>query len=110
MEITRFCLERRTNARERRAARDELIHGLVGYALANGITQYTGVADLPWLRQILAFGWQCRTLGMPKTIGNQTLGAMLIEIDGLTPSQLEQGGVEPLTGICRDEREHGYAH
>ena len=29
------------------------------------IRTYTGVAELAWLQQILAFGWDCRPLGPP---------------------------------------------
>ena len=93
MEITRFCLERQSTAPERREARNELVHALVAFALANGIERYTGVADLTWLRQILAFGWRCRPLGVPKAVDGKILGAMLIEIDEDTPTLLERGGV-----------------
>lgn len=93
MEITRFCLERRSTAAERREARNELVHALVAFALANGIEQFSGVADLAWLRQILTFGWKCKPLGVPKFVGGKTLGAMLIEIDEETPALLERGGV-----------------
>lgn len=93
MEITRFCLERRSTAAERREARNELVHALVAFALANGIERFSGVADLPWLRQILTFGWTCKPLGVPKVVEGKTLGAMLIEIDEETPTLLERGGV-----------------
>ncbi|WP_395336775.1 acyl-homoserine-lactone synthase [Novosphingobium sp. BL-8H] len=93
MEITRFCLERRSTAAERREAKNELVHALVAFALANGIERYTGVADLSWLRQILTFGWRCRPLGVPKAVDGKTLSAMLIEIEEDTPTLLERGGV-----------------
>jgi len=93
MEITRFCLERRSNAAQRRQARDELVHALVDHALAHGIKRYTGVAEAPWLRQILSFGWRCRPLGQIKTIGGSELGAMLIEIGDDTRALLERGGL-----------------
>lgn len=93
MEITRFCLERKSSAGERRESRNELVHALVAFALANGIERYTGVADLSWLRQILTFGWRCRPLGVPKVVDGKTLGAMLIEIDEDTPTLLERGGI-----------------
>jgi acyl-homoserine lactone synthase len=44
-EITRFCLDRRLRAAERREARDALVCRLVEYALINGITGYTAVAS-----------------------------------------------------------------
>lgn len=93
LEITRFCLERRSRATERRQARDELIHGLVTFALENGIERFTGVAEKPWLSQILSFGWHCQPLGRTKLVGGRMLGAMLIEIDENTPTLLDRGGV-----------------
>src|SRR3546814_9758144 len=64
-EITRFCLDRNQTAGERRMARNQLVTALAENALANGITDYTGVAENGWLQQILQLGWQCRPLGRP---------------------------------------------
>ena len=50
------------------------------YALENGIATYTGVAEMAWLQQILAFGWRCRPLGLPRSVGGRMLGALRIEI------------------------------
>ena len=55
-EITRFCLDRHQSAGERRSARNQLVTALAEHALRTGITDYTGVAELPWLAQILRFG------------------------------------------------------
>lgn len=93
MEISRFCLERRSIATERREARNELVHALVAFALAHGIERYTGVAELPWLRQVLTFGWHYRPLGVPKVMYGKSHGAMLIEIDEDTPTLLERAGI-----------------
>nr|NUR37386.1 autoinducer synthase [Sphingomonas sp.] len=87
-EITRFCLSRNQNARERLETRNRLVSGLAQYALENGISAYTGVAELSWLQQILAFGWRCRPLGLPQAIGGRTLGALRIDIDAETPALL----------------------
>jgi acyl-homoserine lactone synthase len=87
-EITRFCLERSASAQRRRDARNQLVSALADYALANGITAYTGVAEIGWLQQILAFGWRCRPLGMPKQIDGMVLGALRIEITPATPALL----------------------
>jgi N-acyl-L-homoserine lactone synthetase len=106
MEITRFCLERRSSAPERRKSRDELVHALTRHALDNGIERYTGVADLPWLRQILAFGWHCRPLGIPKSIDGKLLGALLIEIDEETPVLLERGGLHASPGAAEAHHAH----
>ncbi|HEY1143525.1 MAG TPA: acyl-homoserine-lactone synthase [Sphingomicrobium sp.] len=87
-EITRFCLGRKQNARERLETRNRLVSALAQYALENGISAYTGVAELAWLQQILAFGWRCRPLGLPRVIGGRTLGALRIDIDADTPALL----------------------
>ncbi|MFS0771192.1 acyl-homoserine-lactone synthase [Sphingomonas sp. 1P08PE] len=93
LEITRFCLDRRLRAAERRAVRDTLVVGLVDHALAHGITCYTAVAEFGWFQQILAFGWRCRPLGLPRSIEGATLAAMRIEIDGRTPALLATAGI-----------------
>lgn len=93
MEISRFCLERRSGAARRRRDRDELIHALVAFALRSGIECYTGVAEVPWLRQIVSFGWRCRSLGTPTAFGTHTLAAMVIEIDEDTPARLQRYGL-----------------
>jgi acyl-homoserine lactone synthase len=87
-EITRFCLGRNQNARERLETRNRLVSAIAQYALENGICAYTGVAELGWLQQILAFGWRCRPLGLPQVIGGRTLGALRIDIDSETPALL----------------------
>jgi acyl-homoserine lactone synthase len=87
-EITRFCLGRNQNARQRLETRNRLVSALAQYALENGISTYTGVAELGWLQQILAFGWRCRPLGLPRVIGGRTLGALRIDIDRETPALL----------------------
>lgn len=87
-EITRFCLDRRVGAARRREARDLLVRALVDHGLTCGITLYTGVAELGWLQQILAFGWRCRPLGLPQTIDGARLGALSIDIDEQTSGLL----------------------
>jgi acyl-homoserine lactone synthase len=99
LEITRFCLGREQNACERLETRNILVSSLVRYALENGITTYTGVADLGWLQQILAFGWRCRPLGLPCIAQGGMLGALRIDISAETPALLAANGIyrsEPL--------------
>lgn len=92
-EITRFCIDPGQAAAERRAARDELVTGLVHYALANEITDYTGVANQAWFEQIRRFGWDCRSLGSPVRIGRDTLVALHIRITTATPALLASAGI-----------------
>jgi acyl-homoserine lactone synthase len=95
MEITRFCLEPGQGARHRLVTRNRLVTALARYALDQGITTYTGVAELSWLQQILAFGWHCRPLGLPRVIDGTSLGALRIDIEPDTLRLLAQNGICP---------------
>ena len=92
-EITRFCLDRQLTALQRREARDHLVRGLVDFALENGISTYTGVAEPAWLRQVVRFGWSARALGSTKLLNGMALAALRIEIAADTPDRLDQAGV-----------------
>ncbi|HEX8443964.1 MAG TPA: acyl-homoserine-lactone synthase [Allosphingosinicella sp.] len=93
LEITRFCLDRGSNAGERLATRNILVSALVDHALEKGISTFTGVAEIGWLQQILAFGWRCRPLGLPRTCAGRMLGALAIDISEETPALLEVNGI-----------------
>lgn len=92
-EVTRFCLERRIPTALRRGARDVLVQHLATFAVHRGIAAFTGVAEIGWLQQILAFGWRCRPLGMPRSIGGRMLGAFQIDLDAATPALLATNGI-----------------
>lgn len=100
-EITRFCLDRHQTATERRLARDRLVTALAEHALASGITDYTGVAELSWYAQILRFGWQCMPLGQAVRVHGQTLVALHIYIDERTIDGLRSTGVYAPAGLQR---------
>lgn len=92
-EITRFCLSRRQNASSRRRTRNRLVSALAWHALEEGIRTYTGVAETAWLQQILAFGWNCRPLGVPFHFECGQIGALAIEIDPSTPGLLARNHI-----------------
>ena len=92
-EITRFCLGRTQGALARRKTRNRLVSALVAFALEQGITTYTGVAEMGWLQQILAFGWHCRPLGAPLQLRGRLTGALAISINSETPALLDQNGI-----------------
>ena len=92
-EITRFCLSRRQGALARRDTRNRLVSALVWHALQEGISAYTGVAEIGWLQQILAFGWDCRPLGIPVRQECGVLAALKIEITPDTPRLLAENGI-----------------
>lgn len=98
-EITRFCLSRRRNATSRRRTRDQLVTALVTHALESEIRTYTGVAEISWLQQILAFGWDCRPLGEPRRTDCGMIGALAIEIGLETPDRLAQNGIWDLAEL-----------
>ncbi|WP_343611836.1 acyl-homoserine-lactone synthase [Novosphingobium sp.] len=93
VEITRFCLDRRLCAAQRRQVRDALVTALVTYALQNGISAYTAIASLPWFSQIMTFGWDCRALGMPRGVDGKPTVALRIEITLETPELLKDAGI-----------------
>ena len=93
LEITRFCLGRNQGAAMRRDSRNRLVSAIVSFAIAHGIRTYTGVAEIRWLQQILAFGWDCRPLGVPRPLGCGLTGALAISIQPDTPALLERNGI-----------------
>jgi acyl homoserine lactone synthase/acyl-homoserine lactone synthase len=92
-EITRFCLDPRPRASERRQARDCLVKALVEHALEHGITDYTGVASVGWFEQVARFGWDCQALGAPVASGAGKLVALHIRIDESTPASMRTAGI-----------------
>ena len=101
-EITRFCLSRRQNSSARRQTRNRLVSALALYGLENGIRTYTGVAEIAWLQQILAFGWDCRPLGLPAQHRGTMVGALAISIDQRTPELLAANGVWEAVACCSE--------
>lgn len=97
-EITRFCLDRRLRATERRLVRDALVVALADYALANGISGYCAVAETSWLGQIQTFGWQCERLGAVVDVRGEYLAAVHIVIEPNTPALLAASGIRA-TGL-----------
>ncbi|MCP3732163.1 autoinducer synthase [Sphingomonas sp. MG17] len=92
LEITRGCLSPQLRAAERLKLRNRLISAAVDYALGNGISAFTCVADSGWLTQILSMGWDCQLLGMPRSIAGVATGALRIDIEPRTVDILRQAG------------------
>lgn len=104
-EITRFCLDRSLNARDRRAVRDTLVTAIALHALDNEIRTCTAIAEMGWFQQILAFGWRCAPLGMPQSHGGSLIAALSIEIDAATLGLLSRAGIRPFPNtLALDER------
>ena len=103
-EITRFCLDRRLRAAERRMVRDTLVTALVDHALDRGIAAYSAIAEMTWFRQILEFGWRCRPLGPPQIVDGAMLAALRIDIASDTPGLLAAAGIQASTAIRNSRR------
>jgi len=103
-EVTRFCLDRRLKAAQRREVRNTLVAALAEYALRNGIESYSAIAGIGWFEQIFAFGWRCYPLGLPLQRGRATLAALKIEIDAHTPALLRTAGIAPCPALAGDVR------
>ncbi|ODP38816.1 MULTISPECIES: acyl-homoserine-lactone synthase [Sphingomonas] len=99
LEITRGCLSPRLRAAERLRLRNRLISAAVDYALDNHISAFTCVADSGWLSQILAMGWDCELLGMPRLVNGVTTGALRIDIEPRTVDVLRQAGTYIASGL-----------
>ncbi len=92
-EITRFCIEPRLPALERRLARNQLISALADHALDCALSGYTAVASQIWYGQIAKFGWACSPLGSPCQINGEDLIGLRIAIDARTPAALASRGI-----------------
>lgn len=96
-EISRGCLSLRLRAAERLQVRNRLTSAAVEYALLNGITAYSCIADSGWLSQILSLGWRCTPLGIPQAIDGALTGALRIDISPQTTLLLKQAGTYAAT-------------
>jgi acyl-homoserine lactone synthase len=92
-EISRLCLSRDIRSADRRAVRDRLATAVTRFALERGISAYCCIADMPWLSQILAFGWRCEPLGLPQMLQRGMVGALKIHIDDETPALMARAGI-----------------
>ena len=77
-EITRLCTAPKVEDAKR--IRTELATALMEFGLLFGIRQYTSVAHMAWLSQVLAAGWDCEPLGLPQKVGNDEIGAIAINV------------------------------
>ncbi len=80
-EITRYLASPRAKAGDRLVARNMMARALIEYAQLNGITAYSAVCDIAFLSQILAAGWRCDPLGMPRLVNGAVVGAFCIHVD-----------------------------
>lgn len=102
-EITRLCLSPSLGSlRQGMAVRRQLAVALAEYALRHDIERYTLVCDAAHVPQLLAVGWDCEPLGLPRAIGGQMLCAMGIAIDARTLATLRAAGA-PRRRVLREK-------
>jgi N-acyl-L-homoserine lactone synthetase len=85
-EVTRLCTTPRLSGDGARNARRHLSIAMVEFALLYALTRLTMITHVEYLSRLLAVGWECRPLGIPKDYGGQLLGAMEVSI---TPATLK---------------------
>ncbi len=83
-EITRYCEAPDPPKALARAAGDRISIALVEFALLYGITRYTCVTHIALLSQLLAEGWECEPLGLPKEINGDLLTALTMKVSSAT--------------------------
>lgn len=91
-EISRLCLSPRHRGPDRLRYRNMLATALTEYALLAGIRAYTAVMEMGRMSRVLAAGWRCEPLGLPRRIGSTMVGALMIHIDPDTIRRLQSTG------------------
>lgn len=91
-EITRGCFSPRIGAAGRMRVRNQLATAAVEFALFNGIDTFTCIANGALYSQILALGWRCEPLGLPRIMENTLTGALRIAVTPETPRLMHEAG------------------
>jgi len=92
-ESTRLCLPQRHGAARRRELRNELITAMVDFALARGISLYTGLLPEAFRKEVLAMGWLAQPLGPAVRLSGGAVGAFSVHIGPDTPERMRWSGV-----------------
>jgi N-acyl-L-homoserine lactone synthetase len=85
-EVTRLCTSPSLKGDAARNARRHLSIAMVEFGLLYGLSRLTMITHMEYLSRLLAVGWECRPLGLPKKRGEQLFGAMEVNI---TPATLK---------------------
>jgi N-acyl-L-homoserine lactone synthetase len=95
-EITRLCTA--PDLADPRPVRQALLLGVVEFALLNGVRRYTCMTHVPYLNAVLAVGWDCMPLGLPREDAGVTVGAIVINItpETLTIVRERTGRTDPV--------------
>lgn len=85
-EVTRLCTSPKLKGDAGRTARRHLSIAMVEFALLYQLTRLTMISHMEYLSRLMAVGWECRPLGLPKERQGQLFGAMEVSI---TPATLK---------------------
>jgi N-acyl-L-homoserine lactone synthetase len=83
-EVTRLVTTPHLQAREPARIRHRLATAMVEFGLLYGINRYTCIAETSWLSQLMAMGWRCEPLGLPRLVDKEMIGALAIHINPAT--------------------------
>jgi N-acyl-L-homoserine lactone synthetase len=85
-EATRICTAPDLKDIDPRHVRRLIYIATFEFALLYGVSRVTILTHMDYLSRLLAFGWECRPLGLPREYSGQKLGAMEF---GITPTSLQ---------------------
>ena len=80
-EMTRLCTAPEVPSAIGPLVRGRLLLSLFELAIAHGITRLTAVCHLKFLSMLLAVGWDCQPLGLPREVDGEIAGAILIHVN-----------------------------
>lgn len=78
-EISRLCTSPDLHAERVRPIRNRLGRAMLEFGFLFGISRFVGVTNLAFLSRMLAFGWDCAPLGLPREMDGVQIGAFVIE-------------------------------
>ncbi|MBU6372866.1 MAG: autoinducer synthase [Alphaproteobacteria bacterium] len=78
-EISRLCTSPELPQDRHRPMRNRLARAMLEFGFLFGITRFVGVTNLQYLSRMLAFGWECMPLGLPKEMDGVPVGAFVID-------------------------------
>ena len=91
-QISRARFSARIGSAKRIRIRNQLVTAAVEFALFNDVDTFTCVATAGMYSQILALGWMCEPLGLPRMVGDDLTGALRISVTRETPRLLLEAG------------------
>jgi len=85
-EATRICTSPDLEGIDPKEVRRLIYIASFEFALLYGVSRMTMLTHMEYLSRLLAFGWECRPLGLPQDYHGQKLGAIEFSV---TPASLQ---------------------